>query len=391
MPPGERKKNEIKDRLNQMLSAQPKQFRLMDDGQIFYQAQATNPLPGAPLARIKKGQSTLRPAIDLIETDLLNGQDAKAVKDHLESWLVAHIAETLETLVGLEDLEGQPGPVRGICFQLHESMGIVPREQLEDLIKDLDQDMRQALRNKKVRLGPVLVFMPALNKPAGVRLRGLLWALGQDKTLPVQMPKDGMVSYVIDPKTVDRRFQQAIGYPVFGPRAIRIDMLDRVISAVYEGASEGKFKAEHKMAEWLGCSIEDLYAVLEAMGHRKIHDPAVAVAETLVVAEAAVTEETSEAPEPAVKPDPQVKPELATFRLKKGKAFEKPAFKPAQAVPKKEAKPHSKPHNKKHGDKKPRRADRDSEPKIMQSGPKPKFEDSPFAILQQLKQKKDGA
>ena len=51
-------------------------------------------------------------------------------------------------------------------------------------------------------------------------------------------------------------------------------MLDRVICAVYDAAKEGKFQAPHQMAEWLGSNITDLYAVLEAMGHTKIYDPA---------------------------------------------------------------------------------------------------------------------
>jgi ATP-dependent RNA helicase SUPV3L1/SUV3 len=117
-----------------------------------------------------------------------------------------------------------------------------------------------------------LVFLPALNKPAGVKLRGLLYALWNDKPLPPPLPRDGVVSQKVD-ESANRDFYRAIGYPVYGPRAIRIDMLDRVISAVYDNAKDGKFQAQHKMAEWLGCQIDDLYGVLTAMGHRKIEAP----------------------------------------------------------------------------------------------------------------------
>ncbi|HNS45597.1 MAG TPA: hypothetical protein PKH37_10255, partial [Alphaproteobacteria bacterium] len=68
-------------------------------------------------------------------------------------------------------------------------------------------------------------------------------------------------------------FYRAIGYPLYGPRAVRIDMLDRVINAVYDGAKDGKFQAQHSMAEWMGCPIADLYGVLEAMGHKRIETP----------------------------------------------------------------------------------------------------------------------
>jgi ATP-dependent RNA helicase SUPV3L1/SUV3 len=349
-----------------MLNAQPSQFKLAVDGSILYQPDASNPQPGSAIAKIRKGRSPIAPEIDISDGA---SQDKNIAKEFLAGWLKNHINEILAPLVALEDIEKLAGPARGICFQLFEAMGIVPRESLEDLIGGLDSEMRQALRAKQVRLGPLLVFLPALNKPAGVRLRGLLWSLWNDKPLPAPVPADGIMSLKVDPGRADRRFYQAVGYPIFGPRAVRIDMLDRVISAVYDNAKEGKFRAEHKMAEWLGVPIDDLYAILEAMGHRKIAQPVSAEEPTAeeVVKELAMAEK---------KPD--VKPELAQFYLKKGKAFEKPKFKKEQSErPKKNFKKdkHKKPH----------------EPKIIQATVKSKPEDSPFAILEQLKVKKDAA
>jgi ATP-dependent RNA helicase SUPV3L1/SUV3 len=69
----------------------------------------------------------------------------------------------------------------------------------------------------------------------------LLWALWNERLLPVEVPKDGIVSAKVEDKAIDRDFYQSIGYPVYGGRAIRIDMLDRVISAVYDVAEQGKF------------------------------------------------------------------------------------------------------------------------------------------------------
>ncbi len=391
-------RSEIESRLRIMLEAQPSQFKLAEDGRILFQKNPTNPLPGDPIAKIRKGKTALSPEIDVLESELLNGQDKVAVKDFIAAWLKAHVKETLGALADLENIDDLPGPVRGICFQLYEAMGIVPRENIEDLIATLTPEMRQALRAKQVRLGPILVFLPSLNKPAAVRLRGLLWSLWNDKTLPATLPNDGMVSFKIEPRNVDRRFQQAIGYPVYGPRAIRIDMLDRVISAVYDNAKDGKFKAEHKMAELLGSSIDDLYAVLEAMGHKKIEDaknpseekgdPSQAQKgmgpvqdDKQQVAEVAVGTQGSlfDAPPavvaeaPKVETKPEVKPELATFRLKKGKAFEKPVRK-------------DKPEHKKHGGKKFEKK-RETPREVSNTPLTVKAADSPFAILEQLKKK----
>jgi ATP-dependent RNA helicase SUPV3L1/SUV3 len=371
-----------------ILQAQDTQFRLAESGSISYQEQATNPLPGIEIAVLEKGDNILAPKITFVEAEILSGLDKAELRTRVEAWFAAHLKTVLEPLVALEDDAALTGAAKGIAFQVHEAMGIVPREQLEGLIADLDTDMRRDLRGKKVRLGPILVFIPALNKPAAVRLRALLWGLDHGKALPMDVPKDGIVSFAVDEAAVDKGFYQSIGYPVFGGRAIRIDMLDRVISAVYDAAENGQFKAEHKMAEWLGSSIEGLYAVLEAMGHKKVSDPADEVKDEAAVEapvetpaeEAPVVEDKADVDTEEVKPAADVKPELATFRLKKGKAFQK-AAKPFVK------KPYKKPDADKGKPKGKRNKETTRQPKVMSTGPEKKLEDSPFAILAQLQQK----
>jgi ATP-dependent RNA helicase SUPV3L1/SUV3 len=145
---------------------------------------------------------------------------------------------------------------------------------------------------------------------------------------------------VVDITTANPDFYRAIGYPLYGPRVVRIDMLDRVINAVYDSANGGKFQAQHKMAEWMGCPIADLYAILEAMGHKRIEKP---VEEVKEVASAPVAEVATEAPETkaedvqttaeaeAPKKQEQKKPELDWFMLRRGKAHQSEAQKPARA------------------------------------------------------------
>jgi ATP-dependent RNA helicase SUPV3L1/SUV3 len=372
---------EIKRRIYTMLEAQDKQFQLKDDGEIFFQPDASNPLPGKKIGKIKKGAGLLKPAVEIEESDLLEGKDKEAVLQKLQEWMKNYISANLETLVALEKEEGIEGTARGIAFQLYEAMGILPRAQLEDLIKDLDDAGRAALRARKVRLGPVLVFLPTLNKPAAVRLRALLWNLWNDKALPAEVPPNGMTSFPIAGREIDAHYLRAIGYPVYGNRAIRVDMLDRLICEVYDSAKDGQFRAKHKMAEWLGCPIPDLYLVLEAMGHTKIEEKekkpeeaapaetseAAPAAEAAAPAEAPAVEtpatetpatETSVAETPAAEaapaaPEAAAKPELALFRLRRGKAYgaARPA-RPAKFHKKKEEGGGERPERKERGDRK---------------------------------------
>lgn len=360
-----------------MLDLQAKQITLDPAGQLLWQRDATNPLPGAKVASLAKGDSVLKPVIVIDEAALPDGVDKNAAQLILDAWFAANVASVLEPLVALADVETQAPPVQQICAKLFMALGILPREELEDQISKLDPDMRKVLREKKVKLGPVLVFLPDLNKPAAVRLRGLLWGIYNSKMLPV--PADGIVS-LKTPEGADSLFYRTIGYPVYGPRAVRIDMLDRVIVSVYDSAKEGKFQAKHEMAEWLGSSIEDLYLVLEAMGHRKIEE-----------------EKKEEAVAPAAEEQKKEKPPLAFFRLKKGKASQT-----ATERPKRERSEHKKEDGKKDFKSKDRRPKKDHKkdhkkredrgPRVISAAaPKANPEDNPFAILQQLKVKNDGS
>lgn len=372
-----------------ILDVKDTQFRLAEDGVISFQVVESNPLAGEAVAKLVKGDVPLKPAIEITNA---KGVDEAALRTRLEAWRDAHVATVLELLVGLKEplkqpeaKEGEEAPtplpditpvVQEMFDAVYDSMGILPREQLESLIAKIDADDRRVLRAKRVRLGPILAFIPALNKPAGVRLRGLLWSLYNDQPLPANVPNDGIVSQVVE-GDVNKDFYQAIGYPVFANRAIRIDMLDRVICAVYDSATGGKFRAQHQMAEWLGSPIEDLYGVLSAMGHKKIEEPVVEEkVEEKAEEPAAETTDTTEEKAKEATPKSDKKPELAEFHLKRGKAFEK---KPAErkSFKKPDAKKVEKPKGK-------RNKTNNREPKIMSAAAK-KVEDSPFAILQQLK------
>lgn len=377
-----------------ILNSLDKQLSLAEDGQISWQKDLTNPLPGEPVAIIVKGEGLLKPSCKLIDTSsVLDGQNLDEVQAFIQKWLQGYIATALEPLFKLKDEDIAEGAARDISAKLHEALGILPREDLQDLIAKMEEDQRATLRTKKIRFGPLLVYLPELNKPAMVRLRALLLSLWEDKDLPATVPADGIVSFSVIDQEIDKNYYRAIGYPVYGPRSIRVDMLDRVVCAVYDQAKDGKFMAQHQMAEWLGSNIADLYAVLEAMGHSKIYDPADEVKEEESASEEKFTEEKSEqlSTEEKKEGEPvvistekveQVKPDLATFRLKKGKAI---------TTAQNTAKPNKKFSDKKFSsDKKKFKGKKPDAKKpqgqrVYTAEAKTKPEDNPFAILEQLK------
>ena len=406
---------ELNTRVDDIAKSLDRQFSLSDDGYISWQPDETDPRPGEAIVRLVKGEHVMQPKIMIPHNDLLSAEQREKITGRLERWVQDHINTVLEPLAKLKDDAEVTGAARGIAYQVYESLGLLPRADVEELIEGLDSEGRRQIRQRRIMLGPLLVFIHSMNKPAAVRLRAILWGLYNERELPMPVPYDGAVSIEVDPKQIDRRFYQAISYPVYGNRAIRIDMLDRVISAIYDSAEGGKFRAQHKMCEWLGCKIDDLYEILTAMGHRKIEDaPTEEAKDADALAEPAKDEEKTEeateakteekAPEAADTVEAeksedkdgvaenaekkegeaaaQALPELAMFRLKKGKANAK------------SSRPFNK--NKKHkqdgekGGKKNFKKSKkpNKEGRVYSAGPKKAAEeDSPFAILAQLKDK----
>jgi ATP-dependent RNA helicase SUPV3L1/SUV3 len=79
------------------------------------------------------------------------------------------------------------------------------------------------------------------------------------------LPAHGRVSIAADP-AIDPGYYRAIGYPAAGPRAIRVDMLDRLMRRLHRATNRGAMTPDPTIAPVLGCSRADADAVLLALG-----------------------------------------------------------------------------------------------------------------------------
>jgi ATP-dependent RNA helicase SUPV3L1/SUV3 len=190
---------------------------------------------GSPIARLKQGPTPLSPEIEILADDTLAPGFLDQIRQRLQKWLGDYIKDLLEPLQKLAGEEALPGPARGLAFQLVESMGAIPRRAVASQLKELDQPTRAELRRLGVRFGEFSVFVPILLKPAAAHLKALLWAVAQDpdrqgaplvNTLP-SPPGPGLTSVPVEPN-IPAAYYEAAGFRVCGPRAVRIDMLERL-------------------------------------------------------------------------------------------------------------------------------------------------------------------
>nr|WP_247896837.1 helicase-related protein [Azospirillum argentinense] len=222
---------------------------------------------GLPVARLGPGPSVLTPAVLPFDEGLLDQGQLDRVRVRLERWVKDRVAARLRPLLALRDADDLTGAARGLAFQLVENMGALPRAPVAPMVEGLEKADRKALSRHGVRLGVSHLYLTALAKPGAVELRGLLWAVKHRLPLPVPIPPPGRVS--VEAIGAPPAFWEAIGYPAAGPRALRVDMLDRLETELLTAAKEGRAVAEPALAQMIGAKPDELGAVMKGLGYTR--------------------------------------------------------------------------------------------------------------------------
>lgn len=263
---------EIEERAKRLTAAADDAFEITEHGRIMWE--------NAVVGRIVAGTDRLSPATDIITGEELDATARMAVIQRMDTWLKAHIAKNLEPLVKLRDAEDVTGLARGVAFRLVEALGAIRRDEAADDITALAQPDRSMLRKYGVRFGAFSIFMPALLKPAPAHLILLLHATHAAQGGAIELPAPpapGLTSAAVEPNVPDF-FYPALGFRVCGPRAVRLDMLERLADAIrpkisaraqlgngYGGAG---FEADADLMSLVGCSGDAFDGLLASLGFR---------------------------------------------------------------------------------------------------------------------------
>ena len=252
---------EIGRRIARLLDAPDGDFALDDECGILWQ--------GTRIGALVRGTDILTPGIKIPPSDLLPAHFRDQAEARLRNWFGTVAARPLRALYLLSDAALQ-GAARGLAFQLCEGLGSIPRFQARAQIAALQPADRKALREAGVRLGAEGIFLPALTKPAAIRLRALLWAVWNEAETMVP-PAPGRVTVVAD-KSVPDGFYAAIGFLEYGGRAIRLDILDRLSVRLRNLGRKGPFALPADIAPLLGLGNDETAVILGALGYRPTRD-----------------------------------------------------------------------------------------------------------------------
>ncbi len=272
---------ELSMRARRVAAAKNDAFTLSRNGKVIWRE--------AEIASLVAAEDPLKPQVSLIADEHLQGNDREKVDERVRTWISDTVAERLKPLVDMSQAEDVTGLAKGIAFQITEALGVLRREDVAEEIKSLDQTARSQLRKYGMRFGAFNIFFPILLKPAAADLLLSLWCLkfaGDHSLDPDNLPeapRAGLTSVPVDP-SVPGAFYKVYGFHVCGPRAVRIDILERLADQIRplmswrasdaqplapKGATGiGAFIVTPEMMSILGCSADELGEVLRSLGFR---------------------------------------------------------------------------------------------------------------------------
>jgi ATP-dependent RNA helicase SUPV3L1/SUV3 len=221
----------------------------------------------AAVGRLAAGADALKPTVVAFVDEEAGPDVAAKVQRRLQHFIDRRVAATMEPLLALQRDETLTGLARGFAYRLVENFGIIPRGDVAEEVKTLDQDARGALRKHGIRFGQFTIFLPPLLKPAPTRLRLVLWGLSKGLSEFPASPPAGHVTVPAARDAVPGYYAMA-GYRAAGDRAIRIDMLERLADMLRDKDSKGGFEAAPEMLSITGLPLDGFAVLMAGLGYR---------------------------------------------------------------------------------------------------------------------------
>jgi ATP-dependent RNA helicase SUPV3L1/SUV3 len=243
----------LRERVQAFADEDDEGLSLTSSGQVLWR--------GAAVARLLPGDRALDPQVDPLPSDLLDPPLREKVRRRLAEWLARHLEGTLGPLLRLRDGVSKGAP-RGLAFVLGENLGSVARSRVAAQVAALTNAERAELSRRGVTLGRQAVFLPALLKPAALRLRALLWSLGHGRAPET----DGRPAVALDPAYSWADYE-ACGYQPVARMAVRVDVLHRIAVNLTRLSDRGPFGFPPELPTLLGQDREAAADVLGALGY----------------------------------------------------------------------------------------------------------------------------
>ncbi|HEY1614526.1 MAG TPA: helicase-related protein [Rhizomicrobium sp.] len=261
--------SEFLARAQRFAHAEAGALTLSEHGRIWWE--------GAIIARLARGASPLEPGVVLVCDERVRSDTRRMLTDRLRTWLTATIAARLAPLIALRKAaDAKPGTpdalqaaARGIAHQLCEHFGSLRQDQPRS--PAWDRATEQALTRFGVRFARRSIYMHDLLRPDAAGMLVLLWSVWSEQEHIPGRPPPATTSFEPD-AAASPGFLAAAGFRPLGPRAIRLDILDRLEARLERAVRDGTFadQIDEALLSLLGCGMAAMVPVLAELGWRRV-------------------------------------------------------------------------------------------------------------------------
>jgi ATP-dependent RNA helicase SUPV3L1/SUV3 len=251
-------RSEIAERAAVLAAAPADEFALTPEAIVLWR--------GGAVARLAPGDHVLQPKIEVLPAEFLDGAHREFVRRRLAEAVRELIRRPLAPLFKLAEANLESAS-RGLAYRLVESLGMLPVAHIGGQATALDKAARKRLAQFGVRLGTEVVYVAPMLNPRAAGMAALLWAVRAGAPLPA--PSVRGVSPIRD-ADIGEGLYEAMGYRVLGPRALRVDRVERLAMTARRLARQGPFAPVPELIAIAGCRKNELAGVLAALGYRAV-------------------------------------------------------------------------------------------------------------------------
>ena len=248
---------ELMRRTNRIIKSDS--FQLESDFKIYWM--------DSPIAYISPGNNYLNPKLELLVDEAIDEESKEKLKSNLEDKLYKLISSELSDLVNLSKSKFKNNYVRALCYQLFENNGVIKRETIYQMIKNITKEDRLSLRKAGVKIGRYHIFLPKMLKPNAVNLRIKLWKLYYSEDKENLIPKSGL-NFLKDADKKNHKFLLICGFENFNKFYVRVDILERLFLKIIENSKDNMFKIDSNMINLIGCNKENFFKLMELMQYK---------------------------------------------------------------------------------------------------------------------------
>jgi len=229
-------------------------FSLDGDGRISFE--------GRVVGRLTGGRELLAPGA-VVDAGAADDAGARA---RIERRLAAYARDVVADLLAPIESRRAQGLVRGVLWLLEQGLGTFEVARAEAELAALEEGDRRALADRGVVIGARTVFARGLLSADALAGRALLVRLHSGVPLP-DVAESPAPSFRRD-RSVPADVYLAIGHLALGPRAIRVDVVEKALARLR--ACEAPFKLPPAIGGLLGVKAAEVPRVMRALGYEDV-------------------------------------------------------------------------------------------------------------------------